>query len=270
MVMNVEECLHFRTFGFVVLRAAFDAAALAREIDEALGTSAHPAAHASVGAATIAFAYVPMMTSRSRSSLALLDRLEPVASALLDGPVLPTRAKGVRYAGETPWHTDSDDPSIVSVGFAAYLEPLRADSGALRVLPGSHRQAFGDELRRAGAVGSPARALPAHVIETDPGDVIAFDERLFHASAGGSVRRQWRADYVREEAGQTAHLKAYFARIFPPDWDGGYDVDQHPSYGADWLASGRSAVPRLAALGVYDLAARQEAFARSRRARSTR
>jgi hypothetical protein len=156
---------------------------------------------------------------------------------------------------------------VASLGCAAYLEPLKAETGALRVLPGSHRPGLGDAIRAAGAVGLAADALPAHVVATMPGDVIAFDEHLFHASSGGAVRRQWRVDYVREpeEGESTARVKAYFARIYPPDWDGGYDVDRHPSYGADWLASPRRAVKVLAELGVYELAATQEAFARSRK-----
>jgi hypothetical protein len=104
-------------------------------------------------------------------------------------------------------------------------------------------------------------------VTTEPGDVIVFDEHLFHASACGAVRRQWRVDYVREpdDDESKARVKTYFAGIYPPRWDGGYDVDRHPSYGADWLASGRRAVAALGELGVYELAAAQEAFARSRR-----
>jgi hypothetical protein len=265
--MEIDARAHFRSFGFVVLRAAFEPAPLAREIDEALGTAAGSALEAAVGSAAIRFGYVPLMTARSPTSLQLLDRLEAVAIELMGGPVLPTRAKGVRYTGDTPWHADSDEPDVASMGFAAYLEPLRSDSGALRVLPGSHRRGFGEDLRVLGAVGLSAAALPAHTVATEPGDVIAFDEHLFHASANGGVRRQWRLDFVRDpgDADEAVRVKEYFARIFPPDWDGGYDVDAHPSYGSDWLSSGRHAVARLAELGVYDLAARQEAFARSRR-----
>jgi hypothetical protein len=109
--------------------------------------------------------------------------------------------------------------------------------------------------------------LPAHTLETEPGDVIAFDEHLFHASFGGGIRRQWRVDYICNPASDEAEdqAKAYFRELYRPDWDGGYDVDRYPSYGSDWRDSGRPSVARLEALGVYELAATQEAFARSRR-----
>jgi hypothetical protein len=112
----------------------------------------------------------------------------------------------------------------------------------------------------------PAAALPAHVIESEPGDMIVIEEHLFHASQGGGVRRQWRVDClpVPVDADSERQTKAYFEGIYPADWDGGYDVDRYPSYGFDWRHSGRRSAAQLEALGVYELAARQEAFARSR------
>ena len=254
----------FQTFGFIALRRFFDPRPLAAEIDRAL----HDARMSSSAAAgtEIRFQYIPMMTAETPTSLSLLDRLEPIAATLLGGPVLPTRAKGVRYRGDTPWHTDSAFP-IPSVGFAAYLEALGSDTGALRVLPGSHRPNFAAAIRALGDAAMADPALPAHAVVTEPGDVIVFDEHLVHASFGGGARRQWRADYLRDPTGADAesHTKAYFESIYPPDWDGGYDVDRAPSYGRDWRGSGRLSVARLGALGVYELAERQEAFARSRR-----
>ena len=253
----------FRTFGFVVLRGFFDPGPLAAEIDSVLADGLCTR-HSDVSGTR--FQYVPMMTAQTPESLSLLDRAEQVAAALLEGPVLPTRAKGVRYFGETSWHTDSEG-LLLSVGALAYLEPVGAESGALRVLPGSQHPQFGNAIRAVGAATLTASPLPAHVIATEPGDLIFLDERLFHASVGGETRRQWRADFVKAPVGPEAvrRTKAYFANIYPADWDGGYDVDQFPTYGPDWLASNRPAVAQLEALGVYELAAAQEAFMRSQR-----
>jgi Phytanoyl-CoA dioxygenase (PhyH) len=251
----------FRTFGFVVLRQFFDPSALAAEIDRVMSDGL--VADVS-GSGETRFQYVPMMTAETPVSLSLLDRVEAVAAVLLGGPVIPTRAKGTRYFGNTPWHTDSALP-LASVGFVTYLEPLGVENGALRVLPGSHHPEFGDAVRALGATGMAAPALPAHVVVTEPGDMILLDEHLFHASVGGRTRRQWRVDYVKVPVGTEAetHAKSYFASIYPPDWNGGYDVDRYPSYGPDWRNSSRAAVAQLEALGVYELAATQEAFTRS-------
>lgn len=216
----------FEADGFLVLRAAFDAGPLAREVDRALeGTR---------DAAGARFRFAPMMSRATPTSLALLWRFEAVAAALLGGPVLPVRAKGVRYVGDTSWHADSDR-ALDSIGFLAYLESLR-DQGALRVRPGSHR----------------GRAAVEAVLATDPGDVIVMHERLEHASEGGGVRRQWRVDFVRD--GDDESLRAYYAAIFPPGWDPGHDPVRWPSYGDDWRRSGHPAVHRLGDLGVYEMA----------------
>ena len=94
-----------------------------------------------------------------------------------------------------------------------------------------------------------------------------MDEHLFHASSGGTIRRQWRVDYLRVpiDADDARHTKTYFENLYRVDWDGGYDVDRYPSYGFAWRNSGRAAVGQLEELGVYDLAAKQEEFTRSRK-----
>ena len=146
----------FQTFGFVVLRRFFEPSPLAAEIDRVMADGLGADVSRS---GDIRFQYVPMMTAETPVSLSLLDRAETVAAALLGGPVLPTRAKGVRYFGDTPWHTDSDSP-LTSVGFLAYLEPVGAESGALRVLPGSHHPQLRDAIRALGAAASQLRGCP--------------------------------------------------------------------------------------------------------------
>jgi len=260
--MTSSSAEFLRTSGFVVLRAFFDPDPLAAEIDRVMRNGLSSRVISYEG---ISFQYVPMMMSETPASLSLLDSSGAAAEALLGGPVLPTRAKGTVYRGNTPWHTDSESP-ITSLGFIAYLESLEAGNGALRVLRGSHHKECGDAIRASGASGMQASAPIEQVIETEPGDMIVIEEHLFHASFGGGVRRQWRVDYllVPRDDNAERHTKAYFERIYPADWDGGYDVDRYPSYGFEWRQSGRKSVSQLEALGVYDLAARQESFARSR------
>jgi hypothetical protein len=252
----------FRAFGFAVLRQFFDPRALAMEVDRVLsdGLLRQPPHDGE-----IRFQYVPMMTAETPASLSLLDRLGAVAETLFDRPVLPTRAKGTRYFGETPWHVDSVLP-VASLGCLAYLEPTDPDTGALRVVPGSHHPPFNEALRdlRVARVRDPS--LPGHVVATDPGDVILMNEHVFHAAFGGGVRRQWRVDYLGVPVGGEEFIltESYFASLYDREWDGGYDVDRYPSYGPDWRRSGRAAVAQLEALGVYEGAAAQEAFIRSR------
>ncbi|GDX82829.1 hypothetical protein LBMAG42_46400 [Deltaproteobacteria bacterium] len=286
--MHDADIAHFLTFGFVVLRRHFDPTELSAELDRAIEDGHPPRAEparvgARLGGDLLPFRYVPMMNERTPASLALLDHFAPFAAALLGVPVLPVRAKGVEYQGSSQWHRDSDG-AWPSIGFAAYLEPLRGPTGALRVIPGSHVGEFAASVARyigvtpsAASHDGEARVerVPARAIDSDPGDVIAFDERLFHASFQhpGAVapRRQWRVDFVAApvQASQEPALAAWFGSLYQPGWDGGYDVDLFPSYGEHWRASGRPWVETLSRLGVYAAAGRQEDFMRSQRSVAT-
>jgi len=263
--VKVQESLnidHLRTFGFLVLRQFFDPGPLFAEMNLVLEDAFPPSAAVSRYEG-IHFQYVPMMTAETPASLSLLDRTALVAEQLLGGTVIPTRAKAIRYFGNTAWHVDSVEP-VASLGFMAYFESLNADNGALRVLPGSHLPERGNAVRALGGIGKDATELPSEILPTVPGDMIVFDEHLFHSSHGGTTRRQWRIDYLRDPV-DTASRKstlAYFSGIYSPTWSGGYDVDRYPSYGPAWRASSRPAVERLEALGVYELAAKHETFAR--------
>lgn len=108
------------------------------------------------------------------------------------------------YSGDTGWHSDVapdhwEAKSITRhVKVAFYLDPLTAETGALRVIPGSHH--WGDryatlleEQVPGGANGPLALAgpdVPAVAIAIVPGDLVAFDHRLKHAAFGGGKRRR--------------------------------------------------------------------------------
>jgi hypothetical protein len=241
------------TQGFDVLRGLADPHALGAEVDACMRDAfAGAGDRLNAGAAGNEFRYVPTMCERTPVSLALVLRLAAVASELLGAPVLPGRAKATTYRGSTKWHRDSD-LGLGSVGIAFYLEPLDAETGALRVVPGSHRSerdSFDDGV-----------AVP-----TSPGDAIAFDEGLYHSSSGGGLRRQWRVDFVPDRPHDDALLRTWFARQYSVDWDGGYDADRYPSYGAHWRTLDAHWNARLAALGAYAAAEAEESAVRACRA----
>lgn len=260
---------HLETFGFVVVAGAIDAEPLARELDAALRESGAAPVGVETGGGAAAVQYVPMMCGRTPRSLGLLTELGPLAAELLGRPSLPIRAKGMRYAGSTPWHVDSTR-APVSLGFLAYLEPLDASNGALRVVPGSHCGDFRvAALRYLASAGpeAPAASLPGVALSTAPGDLIVMDERLLHASTGGKQRRQWRVDFVPDPASaeEEGAMHALLDQTFPPDWDGGYDAEAFPSFGDDWRRVAGAAAARLDALGATRRAAVQERFMRSLR-----
>jgi hypothetical protein len=232
--------------GYVVLRRFFDHHPLVAELDRALkdGTSAlQPPQLFSVGGDTFSLRYLPMMCERTPQSLDLACTLAPVAEELLGRGALPGRAKGTEYSSDTSWHRDSEH-DIQSVGCLAYLDRLTAASGALRVLPRSHQDRTRILPDDAGDAGL--------VIETDPGDVIVFDEHLVHGSRGGRERRQWRVDFVVDPSPvEVPAVRQWFAQSLPDErGDVGYDARRYPSYGAHWRSLYPRWAARLVALGV--------------------
>jgi hypothetical protein len=241
-----------RNKGFVVLRGDIDPVPLGEEFDTVFrdafeGDEGATTRHQ--GSGTVAFKYAPMMCERTPISLALVDKFSVIAADLLGRAVLPGRAKGSRYFGDTSWHRDSEH-DVVSLGVVCYLEALRAGNGALEVIAGSHSNR---SMRLPDATSGDATDS-YEVIETEPGDVIIFDEHLIHGSTGGDVRRQWRVDFVidPDSEHETASVGGWFDQSIPDEHhDPGYNAERYPSYGPHWRALGRPWTQRLRELGVY-------------------
>jgi hypothetical protein len=182
--------------------------------------------------------YIPMLDSAAPLSCALVedDRFHAAARELLDGECLvsPADTHGVLYFAESGWHNDVGF-DLRTVKFAAYLEPLTAATGALRVLPMSHRGASRFLAPYLQHPRVDVDDIPAYVCETRPGDVIVFDGSLYHATTGGRDRLQWSVVYVRDttEHGTTEANRAALPEWFAegPTWD----RDAYPA-GTTWLS----------------------------------
>lgn len=268
--------IEFERDGITVLKAFFDPEPLSNEVDESLALG-HLEEGTGINSGVVgnAFQYVPMMCEHTPFSLRLIADLAGPARDLLGRKVLPVRAKGTRYFGGTAWHRDLD-LDLASAGFASYLEPLDASSGALRVVKGSHRAPLPEfpngmpppeETRLLEGMPQESNSRHGEAIETEPGDVLVFDEHLWHSSVGGRMRRQWRIDFIAdpENAEEEALTRQYIDQIFQVGWDGGYDVDRFPSYGSYLQEAGLPWVDRLRELGVLDAANGEENFVRSHR-----
>jgi Phytanoyl-CoA dioxygenase (PhyH) len=219
-VLTRDQIDYYRTFGFVVVPRliAADVAALADEFDrvlpEAFGER-WPERHDD----GISGHYLPAFGPRTPVSRRLAETLLPVGKALLGATVLPWDVQEILLFGEAGLH---DDFGIEARGvkLVAYLEPLQARNGALRLVPGSHHPEFRRSLRewlRRNRVGDSeelrrqVESLPCVVAETEPGDVIAFDVHTFHASVYGVDRRQWTVTYLKDP--ETEEERAAFDEV---------------------------------------------------------
>jgi hypothetical protein len=209
--LTKAEIAHFHSFGWVVMRGLLDSAEAARlreEIDrgllDAYGSSYGRNTRDGLDDESPEANVLPLMSTTTPLSMSLVaddTRLWNVAERLLGRITVACPALGECLIGDTPWHTD---PGIGDpwVRFRIYLEPRRTRDGALRFVPGSQHAGYRDRLdlyraaARAGGAANLAADIPCVPVETDPGDVIAFDPRTLHSSMGGSQRLAWNVDYA--------------------------------------------------------------------------
>jgi len=141
---------------------------------------------------------VPFIDQSTRLS-ALLDdpHINGIASSILGDDFNYMGSDGNFYVGDTGWHSDGWSAQVKHLKIAFYLDPLTRETGALRVIPGSHQiqdsfaQALQKDLGRSQDVfGMPGRDVPSVALDITPGDVLVFNHNVKHAAFGGGNRRR--------------------------------------------------------------------------------
>ena len=131
----------------------------------------------------------------------LLDdpRIHDIAASILGDDFNYMGSDGNFYVGDTRWHSDGygGRGGLKHIKLAFYLDPITRDTGALRVMPGSHRvgEPYAEQLQRevqkSGELwGIPGSQVPAQALETNAGDVLVFNHDIKHSAWGGSTRRR--------------------------------------------------------------------------------
>ena len=235
-MLTQQQIHHFNTFGFIILRQVFSKDELQTINCEVMQRMESAYQHAPFDGTKRH--WVPMLERETPFFASLLEdpRFYKIAEQLYGEDVFGIASDANRYVGDTKWHPDTQSVHQYGIKFAFYLEPVDAETGALRVLPGSHKNPFHDELRQARKEARLELAnVPAFVCESEPGDVVGFDLRLWHASLGGSNdRRMCTAVYynnpknqeedrvTRQQAKANADTSVRFDRppepIHPPYW----------------------------------------------------
>lgn len=154
---------------------------------------------------------------------ALLDdpRLIAAASGLLGDDFNYIGSDGHYYVGDTLWHPDEAHSVGTWIKFAFYLDPVTRETGALRVIPGSHRPEVMTSWEAVKAMksqelwGIAGRDVPAVALETQPGDLLAFDMNIMHAAFGGGSKKRMLAMNMSSHAStpeEVEDLRAHVAR----------------------------------------------------------
>jgi hypothetical protein len=271
-----KEVDHFATFGFVVLPAFLGverAEALKAEVDHSI-RDAYESTYGERKIDGISGHYLPMASRLTPLSSSLVcddPLLIGAAELLVGGPVIPECPEGVLFFGDAGWHND-DGIGITGVKFVTYFDPLTADNGALRFLPGSHLPEQADRVgayfrrrrqdlrdRRHSRDATVDERVPAYVTSSKPGDVIAFDLHTWHASTGGTDRLAWTIVYQR--CPDTADDRDRTQRSMADSFEQrprGFDRERYPVW-RDWVADAARhpararLVERLHKAGVLEL-----------------
>ena len=267
-MLSHQQILHFRTFGYVTLRGLLsesEAATLRQEVSDALADAFGSLGREPDDLGGISGDYLPLAADRAPFSLSLIadDPRTFLASAeLLGGPTVPSVGIATRFTGDSTWHS-RQGPALGGITFWADLEPRTEPTGALRLIPGTHLPDFRsriDEYRCAEPAisGFEHWEWPHVVIETEPGDVVAFHVHLMNRAQGGLPRLSWTIEYLPWPGIADRERMRVVRDFVDPEFDHeDYDRDRWPVW-REWAASAERtpsraiAVERLTLLGVLN------------------
>ena len=224
-MLTKQQKAYFETFGFLVFKGLYtpdEVEIISSEADSVLDEDR--GGKAFDGAARQAV-YRFVERRPFLSTMPTDDRIfEPIEDLLGPG-FYWIGGDGNLHVGNSQWHPDSsgqeDEFSFDRIKIALYLDPVGKNTGCLRVIPGSHRihlhrqleplrhlrraqrdvggKTMSKEEQRAAGVASAfddtpfgvaSPELPGFALESEPGDVVFFNQRLWHSSFGGQTGRR--------------------------------------------------------------------------------
>ena len=129
---------------------------------------------------------------RSARLCSLLDnpKVNGLLAGLLGADFNYLGSGGELYVGDGMWHPDCHGDPVSQVKWAMYLDHLTRDTGALRLVPGSHRHGWQGNLDTQALWGIGMEDVPCVAPVNAPGDVIVFNQMTLHNALGGGDRRR--------------------------------------------------------------------------------
>ena len=215
-MLSNEQLAFFDTFGYLIVRQAFsqdEATEISQEFDRVLerDRQGHPSAGTKRRVLYGFFEKSPLL-------MGLLDddRIYEAAGQLLGPGFSWMVSEGNLFVGNTRWHPDSTRLDFAPLKITMYLDPLTRDTGGLRVIPGSHRQPFYDDLTASRTHGHPhmddkfgvsESQVPSTPLDSQPGDLIFLNMILWHAAFGGEPGRRQLSVVFNPEPSSQEHVK---------------------------------------------------------------
>jgi len=199
-MITAEQKAYFHTFGFIHLPKQFsveEMEAVTREADRLweehregrpMGENQQIQEFVEKG---------PLM-----SQMVVDDRIWGIVEGLLGSRFIWNGSEGnLSFNTEQNWHTDRpNEPHATTYSFHLYLDKVRADTGCLRVIPGSHRPPLYDDLLPINeqsadttmkVYGISPTDVPGIALESDPGDLVFFSQKIYHGVYGKLPGRRY-------------------------------------------------------------------------------
>ena len=232
--LSAQELARIDVFGYLVFPGLLNDR-IDRIVEEFEATFANPGGYYKPHDGTTRSCILPFI-DQTEYLASLIDdpRIDGIFTSLLGEDYNYLGSDGNFYVGDSNWHSDTDwsgrsrgKPPRTFYKLALYLDPVSATTGALRVIPGSHRygDSFAEDLQRAlekpqDTLGLTGDQVPAIALDSNPGDVVIFNQTTKHSSWGGSSRRRMftincTAHYAEAEIPLLRNEVASFARFWP-------------------------------------------------------
>ncbi len=155
-ILTESQVEHFNTFGFIVRRNVFttdEIKTINEEFDKQYKvvlkeTSAREGERLSNVNWANRHPNTPFLTNILED-----PRIADASEMLMGKGAVPILSNSNSYSQNTSWHPDFVDPDFHMLKNVIYLQATTAEKGALRVIPGSHKSPYHDELTKIGLRG---------------------------------------------------------------------------------------------------------------------
>ena len=145
-MLTQQQVQHFETFGFLVLRAAFSSAEMAAITAEFEASLLDDRGGRAFGGEERQAVFGMVERRPQLMQLAEDDRIFGPMEQILGEGFVWVGSDGNYWVGDTQWHPDRHDRTWPLVKASFYLDSVTRETGCLRVIPGSHRMPFWENL----------------------------------------------------------------------------------------------------------------------------
>lgn len=197
--MAAEQRRHFKTFGFLQTRQVLEEThldAIIRDYHRVMSSKNLRLPFNELGQLPAFVASCMTEVSPSVIGLATSEDTMSFTESLLGHPVICVHAFAYQRSEGTRWHSDNIDAKYRGLKLYLNLDAVNAENGALRVIVGTHHKWMRHNLipkryqTAEQQFGLAADQMPATILSSQPGDVNAFDLRIWHAVCGSNAHRR--------------------------------------------------------------------------------